>query len=252
MLAGTDEDEERKVSSSLDTQLGTLGMAIRPAEFTAKAVVGDDRAFANNMIAVGIVTAGVVLAHYPTTRIALAKARDERRKARRGHALRTRRSHLVLSARQAAAGDAPVSRWSVFGYTWPRLELFIAILAYQGVAESSFTAAASPVAGTAARVLGACVFLLVGAVGVYGVAHFVRQKIQLEHRAVLVRDAGSGFLHWKDAAPLRGTKHTGFVEMWGVLFARRSFAEHLRLQRKRRVAQQRPGISLSLSAPLIT
>ena len=37
-----------------------------------------------------------------------------------------------------------VVRWSVFGHTWPRLELFVAVLAFQGVAESSFAAAASP------------------------------------------------------------------------------------------------------------
>ena len=152
------------------------------------------------------------------------KAKDAKRVARRLGVLERR-----LSMRQRAQGKkkaprkdeyGPSSRWESVADTYPRVEMYIFFLSYQGLAQSASQCIANPEAHIGSRIFASIVFAVVMVGGLVSVARFVLKKVQGERRAVLVRDKKSGYLAWMDraGAVTNARGYTGFVARNGAMF----------------------------------
>ena len=189
--------------------------AAAPIAYAVALIANDDEAFKDNLCLVMVIMFLVLTVHVPLHFYAQGVAKEQKREARRKEMEDRRRGALQNRPR-----DGPISQWEWVSNTFPRVEMLVFFICYQGLAQSTSAVINShdENASTGVRVLATFFFVLVVLFGVVWVAFFVRTKIMRQHRAILVKDKVGGYSRWKDTPPpTRSTAESVYTGQFNLL-----------------------------------
>ena len=215
----------RLTGAKNDTSIGHE-QAVNPVSFGLSVITGNEDFFLGNLFWCVIFTVAILIFHGPAAYFAKTKAKALQRESARLRVYERRASSASVKSTTKTRKDGASSMWGTLAETYPRIEIYIFIVCFQGLAQSTSATIVDSNSSSAARAFAFVTFAAVLVYGLLTMIWFVRRRVRRERRSVLICDENTGYHRWVDAAPVTSRvdsirtrrHHTGFTAKYGAIW----------------------------------